>query len=37
MMAGSWADDPLGGGLIILLSVVWAVCAIARTVVRDDD
>lgn len=37
MMAGSWADDPLGGGLIILLSVVWAVCAIARAVVRDDD
>jgi len=37
MMAGSWVDDPLGGGLIILLSVVWAVCAIARAVVRDDD
>jgi hypothetical protein len=37
LMAGSWADDSLGGGLIILLSVVWAVCAIARAVVRDDD
>lgn len=37
MMAGSWTDDPLGGGLVLLLSVVWAVCAIARAVVRDDD
>ena len=37
MMAGSWVDDPFGGGLIILLSVVWAVCAIAQAVVRNDD
>ncbi len=37
LMAGSYWDDPLGGGIIMLLAVVWAVCAIVRAVVRDDD
>lgn len=37
MMAGSYWDDPLGGGIIMLLAVVWAVCAIVRAVVKDVD
>jgi hypothetical protein len=35
MMAGSWADDPLGGGLIVLIAAVWAVSAIIHAAVKD--